>query len=88
MSTESQQNSSSFAYNQKVSEWTGYATRAFEDIEKDSGELKTDLKELRKEISKIHNKLTTQSIKVGIISAVCGVIGGIIITFLLKTLFK
>jgi tetrahydromethanopterin S-methyltransferase subunit F len=65
-------------FRMKTAEFRGYTIKALEDMDKDIDEIKTTVNDIRE-------KLTNQSIKVGVIGGVMGLIAGIIVTIILNS---
>jgi len=54
----------------KNSEWRGYTVKAIEDLDKEQDTLRTDVKVLQKELTKIFIKLAGLSATIGIITSI------------------
>ena len=74
----------------KVAEWRGKTYTALEGINKEMEELKDtstkEFRDIKTQLKTINDRLTNQTIKVGIISGVMGMIGGIFIVLLFQTI--
>jgi len=73
-------------FKMKTAEWRGYTVKALEDIDKETKEIKCNIKTLDRKFDKLNESITLLRLKNAAIGGTVSLITALIISLLVKTL--